>query len=332
MAITPGQIAVTPGSGKILDTAELTVSSTVVEREIVCIASPSTAANYAEVTSGNALLVDSSATTQPVSGTVTASQATAANLKAEAVLLDGAGTNLGTIKAASTQSATTDTSLIVQINPEQPALTTALNVHDAAPASQAVTNAGTFAVQAAQATAANLNATVVGPTITKGTQGAAGFSVQDLKDAGRNTSTLFMAAAVAGTTAEVMQSLTGYKSGAAVTATTTPAVVTSGKTYRVTSISISYQQLSTTGVAAMFRLRANLTGVGVVGSPLVMNLVIGSPAAVAGAYSSEEFLFPEGLEFAAGTGLAVGLIGLSAAGVAGTASGFAQITIVGYEY
>ena len=60
------------------------------------------------------------------------------------------GTNTATVKAASSQSVTTDTSLVVQINPEQPNLTTALNVHDASPASQAVT----------QGTAANLNATV----------------------------------------------------------------------------------------------------------------------------------------------------------------------------
>lgn len=50
MSVVAGQIAVTPGSGKILDCAEVTVGAATVEREIVCMASPSTAANYAEVT------------------------------------------------------------------------------------------------------------------------------------------------------------------------------------------------------------------------------------------------------------------------------------------
>jgi hypothetical protein len=59
------------------------------------------------------------------------------------------GTNTAVVKAASTAAADTDTSLVVQLNPKQPNLDTALNVHDASPASQAVTNAGTFAVQAA---------------------------------------------------------------------------------------------------------------------------------------------------------------------------------------
>jgi hypothetical protein len=66
---------------------------------------------------------------ETVSGSTTAvTQSTASNLKAEAMLLDSAGTNLGTIKAASTASAATDTSLVTQINPEQPNLITPLNV------------------------------------------------------------------------------------------------------------------------------------------------------------------------------------------------------------
>jgi hypothetical protein len=57
MAVTPGQIPVTPGSGKTLDTAELTVNSTTVEREVVVVASPSTPGNYAEVNANSALQV-----------------------------------------------------------------------------------------------------------------------------------------------------------------------------------------------------------------------------------------------------------------------------------
>ena len=62
--------------------------------------------------------------------------------------LYAAGTE-ATIKAGSTASVDADTSVVVQLNPKQPALDTPLNVHDASPASQAVTNVGTFAVQEA---------------------------------------------------------------------------------------------------------------------------------------------------------------------------------------
>jgi hypothetical protein len=50
-------------------------------------------------------------------GTVTAAQSTAANLKGEMILLDAAGTNLATVKAASTAPASTDTALVVSLNP-----------------------------------------------------------------------------------------------------------------------------------------------------------------------------------------------------------------------
>jgi hypothetical protein len=55
--------------------------------------------NKASISAGGALKVDGSAVTQPVSGTVTAAQATAANLKAEVILLDSGGTNLASVSA-----------------------------------------------------------------------------------------------------------------------------------------------------------------------------------------------------------------------------------------
>ena len=109
--------------------------------------------------------------TQPVSGTVTAAQATAANLRAQTATesatgaavpamagfvgggaAGGAGNLTGaTVKAASTAAAATDTALVVQLAPNQPNLSTAFNV------------------TAAQATAANLRA----QTATESATGAA---------------------------------------------------------------------------------------------------------------------------------------------------------------
>lgn len=152
----------------------------------------------------------------------------------------------------------------------------------------------------------------------------------EAKDSGRNQTNHFMAAGIAGTNAEVMQSLTGYKSGAAVGATATPAVVTTGKTYRITSITLTYQSLAGAG-GCQFRLRANTAGAGVVTSPLVATYQIGSAAAVAGVTSTVEIPIPDGMEFASGTGIAVGMLGINTVGAA-AASGFGTITINGYEY
>ena len=52
---TSGQIPVTPGSGIVLDTSQLTVNATTVQRENVVIADPSTAANLVGVTSASSL-------------------------------------------------------------------------------------------------------------------------------------------------------------------------------------------------------------------------------------------------------------------------------------
>jgi hypothetical protein len=166
----------------------------------------------------------------------------------------------------------------------------------------------------------------------KGTQSATAVGVQELKDAGRNMTNYFMAVPIITTTAEVMQSLTGYKSGAAVVATATPAVVTAGKTYRIQSVEVTYWAATVIG-GARINLRANLTGVGVVGSPLVKSWQVGVPAIfTAGSASTYTFDYPDGLEFAAGTGIAIGVIGEGAVPTTGTITGYVLVAINGYEY
>jgi hypothetical protein len=215
------------------------------------------------------------------------------------------GTNVAAVKAASTAAIATDTAQVVAISPNN---------------SVAVT----------QTIAANLNATVIGPTLTKGTQGSAGFSIQELKDAGRNVTNYFMASQVVSTSSEVLQSLTGYKGGVAVAATTTPAVVTTGKTYRISTISITYVGISTAG-SVQVNLRANLSGVSTVTSPLVNSWLVGTTAATAGVSSTEVIDIPDGMEFAAGTGIGITVLGIGATGTA-AAVGYAKVQILGYEY
>jgi hypothetical protein len=181
-----------------------------------------------------------------------------------------------------------------------------------------------------QATAANLNATVAQQTLTKGTQGATGVSTQDLKDAGRNGTHYHMTIPVVTTSSDALVSLTGYKGGAAVAATTTPAVVTAAKTYRITAVTITYVAIATAG-SVKFTLRANTGGVVALGSPAVCAWVVGGPSATAGVAQTVDIAIPDGMEFAAGTGVGVSMIGLSATQVA-AAVGYGQIVINGFEY
>jgi hypothetical protein len=168
------------------------------------------------------------------------------------------------------------------------------------------------------------------PALTKGTQGSTGFTVQDLKDAGRTPLLFHMTLPAITTGTDALVSLTGFKGTAAVVATTTPAVVTTGKTFRVTSITITYVAIATAGSVKM-TLRANNAGVVAITSPAVAAWVVGGTAAVAGVAETVSVAIPDGLEFAAGTGIGVSQIGLSTTQTA-AAVGYGQIAIVGYEY
>jgi hypothetical protein len=241
--------------------------------------------------------------TQPVSGTVTT--APPANASANIAQLAGTAISVNTgVRDAGTQRVTIATNDVVPVT-------------------------GTF-WQATQPVSGTV--TVTPPTLTKGTQGATGLSTQDLKDAGRNQTNYFHAVPIITTVAEVMQTLTGYKSGAAVAATATPAVVTAGKTYRINQVVITYWGATVIG-GARVNLRANLSGVGVVGSPLVYSWQVGIPAVfTAGSSFTYTFQFPDGMEFPAGTGIAVGVIGEGAVPTTATITGYVMLAIHGYEY
>jgi hypothetical protein len=165
----------------------------------------------------------------------------------------------------------------------------------------------------------------------KGAQSAFALQTQDFKDTGRNMTNYFMSVPILTTAADVLMSLTGYKGGAAVTATTTPAVVTAGKIYRVNYITITYIATATAGEVRV-SLRANLSGVVAVGSPIVQSYVVGTGTpATAGSSQTESIPIPEGMEFAAGTGIGITIVGLGVTGAVAIA-GYAQVSIKGYEY
>lgn len=164
----------------------------------------------------------------------------------------------------------------------------------------------------------------------KGTQGAYGVSVQQFKDTGRNITNYYMANQIITTNIDVLMSLTGYKSGAAVATTTTPAVVTAGKTYRINAITMTYVGTTTAGTCH-FTLRANTGGVVALASPAVNEWIVGGLNTTAGVTQTVCLSFPDGIEFAAGTGIGVSIQGFGATGTA-AAVGYGQISITGYEY
>lgn len=86
-------------TGLKMDVTELTVGANTVERERINIADPTSATAIATVTAQNALKVDNSAVTQPVSGSLTVTQATGTNLHTvvdSGSITANAGTNLNT--------------------------------------------------------------------------------------------------------------------------------------------------------------------------------------------------------------------------------------------
>ena len=201
----------------------------------------------------------------------------------------------------------------------------------------AVTTVGTVSAVTAITNALPAGANKIGTVdiatasaTAKGTQGANGVPTQDLKDAGRSANNLFMVLPIVTTATDALQSLTGFAGTAAVAATTTPAVVTTAKTRRIDSITITYVAIATAG-SAKVTLRAQAGGVVTITSPIVAVWVIGAPAAVAGVAMTSLIDFPNGMEFAAGTGLGISIVGLGATQVA-AAVGYAQVAITGTEY
>lgn len=203
------------------------------------------------------------------------------------------GTNTAAVKAASTAAVATDPALVVAVSP-------------------------------------NNVIPVSAPTLTKGTQGANGWSVQNLRDAGRNTRIFMLDAFVAAPLVEAVQTVVQWYGNAAVGGTTQPAVVPAGKTLRLTGYKIMYQSLAATG-AAVVRIRCNTAGLGVLGSPLVFSFEAGSAAAVAGVMTTETGDFPEGIDIPAAAGLAFSMAGYSGTGVL-TLEGTVRFVVYGYEF
>ena len=149
---TQATIAITPGLGQLLDAVSLlNGASQLVVRETMVIADPSNLTQLAGVTAAGALQVDGSATVQPVSGTITANQGTTPWIVAGGGTAGSAAAGVITVQGIASM-----TPLLVTATFSAPQ-----HVIIDSGTVTAVTSI-TNPVTVAQATAGNLNATVVG--------------------------------------------------------------------------------------------------------------------------------------------------------------------------
>lgn len=275
--------------------------------------------------------------TQPVSGSVTATQATGTNLH---VVVDSAPTTpvTGTF-FQSTQPVSLPAGQAVELldsggtNKASISAAGAVKVDGSAvtqPISGTVSVAAAQTIAVTQATAANLNATVTGtvtandvpPTLTKGTQGSTGFSVQELKDAGRTQVTLWVDA-IAGVATETLATMNITKGGVA-QSTATSYTVTTGKTLRIQSIAFEANNSATAVALSRLRVRQAASALATT-SAAIITLSLGGIAAVTSAGNSQMMSIPDGLEVPA-----TNVIGLSH--IENTTASAVSACLIAYEY
>lgn len=194
---------------------------------------------------------------------------------------------------------------------------------------QVVKAASTAAVAADPALVVSLspNSAVTPPAITKGTQGATGFTTQPLRDAGRvRFSAATVIAGVTAVTTEALLTMTPVRDAVAGSAATTFAV-TSNKKLRLTHIVVGYVLTSSANTSMRFALRCNPSGAVAVTSPIELIVPFGAQTTTATTQMGTQIAvpIPEGFEYA-GTHQ----LGLSLVASATTATVWASL--VGYEY
>jgi hypothetical protein len=186
-------------------------------------------------------------------------------------------------------------------------------------ASLAVTQSGTWNVGTLSGITNAV--TITPPTMTKGTQGSTGLSVQDLKDAGR-VQKIFSASFTAATT-EALIALTPIADGTAA-ATGTSFTVTSGKRLRLQSLSVSTRNAGAAGQGVVCNLRVAASGAVTASSPLAATCAAGTYLAIANVTNGNCVTFPDGLELSGTMQLGISQIGTATAGN--------TVTLIGYEY
>jgi hypothetical protein len=196
----------------------------------------------------------------------------------------------------------------------------------------ATLNAETTKVIGTVNVAAGQSIAVTQQAITKGTQGSTGVTTQDLKDAGRSA-ILAYAQAIAGAASETIISTfavsKAFGAPSAATVTSLPnTTVTSGKTFRIQSIIVSFVSTTTTANSTKIGIRVNTGGAGAIGSSLVFvfpRIAWPSATFIANEAQTVVLQIPDGLEIPAGAGIAI-------THTEAAANGTIDVSVIGYEY
>lgn len=167
-------------------------------------------------------------------------------------------------------------------------------------------------------------------TAAKGSQTSRAVGVQNLIDAGRTNLNFYATTAAAGsTTTETAITLT-KSAGTAVTSTGTSFVITNGKTFRITHLSVATRGNSTaTAQTTTFNLRINTAGAVITSTTPIVFSARSATAAVASAWDRYIIPIPEGFEIA-GNGTIQ--FGITAAATYTTNAPTWDVNIIGYEY
>lgn len=224
--------------------------------------------------------------------------------------------------------ASDNTAFAIKVDQTTPGTTNAVALSTigatAAATGNGVVSAGVLRVAiASDNTAFSVN--TVPPTLTKATQGATGFSTQDLKDAGRaivNAATAI--AGVAGVTTEALVTFNVSRDGAATSALTT-IPVTSTKRWRITGMVVVGIATTAAVFSARVSLRMNPSGAATATSPIIATAGIAAPAAVAQTGDIQTLMFPDGIEVS-------GTMQIGVTQVAFSVNGTLWVSLIGYEY
>jgi len=163
-------------------------------------------------------------------------------------------------------------------------------------------------------------------TVVKGTQGARALTTQDIKDSGRSYLTL-TATAAAGVTAEALFSMSENRAGT-VTGAVSSYTITSGKTLRITAMTLSVRAAAAAVPFSRATLRSNTAGATTAASAVVFQLpeVFGIAATI-GVGGQISIDIPDGLEIAGNGTISIGVSHLDQA-----TTNIINFTLVGYEY
>ena len=193
-----------------------------------------------------------------------------------------------------------------------------------------VTQSGTWTVQPGNT--ANTTAWLVaGATLTKATQGATGFSVQDLKDAGRSARNILLDSFAVAAATETLNTMS-YSTDNGTLTTGTSYTVTTAKRLRIQAVSVGLHTIAgnTTAVTVIVRIRVNNAGAATVTSPVQMVIPLAGIAAANQNADTVVIPIPDGWEFVAGAG--IGVTTTCVGFVSTTAAPKVDISIIGYEY